>query len=150
PRRGDAGLRGRVRRAGRLRTLPSLQSRERARPARGGGAGVELARGAAGRGTDRRAAGPGGRSARGGARDRGLGSRPLSTRPSLLAAFAAPLGPTVDRGDEDAEKEAYLRRPAPELLGGALLGEIAPSRHEPVLAELEAAGFAQQDLDQRT
>lgn len=74
----------------------------------------------------------------------------MSTRPALLTALADTLVPRVERGDEDAEKEAYLRRPASELLGEALLATIAVPRHEPVLAELEAAGFAERDLEQRT
>ena len=48
------------------------------------------------------------------------------------------------------ETVAYLRRAASELLDEKLLAGIASTRHEPVLAELEAAGFAGRDLEERT
>jgi choline dehydrogenase-like flavoprotein len=74
----------------------------------------------------------------------------LSARASLLTAFADTLVPRVDDGHEDPDKEAYLRRPASELLGEELLSGIAGPRYEPVLAELDGAGFASLDLDART
>jgi choline dehydrogenase-like flavoprotein len=67
----------------------------------------------------------------------------LSDRAALLGGFADTLVPSVD-GDE------YMRRSASDLLTPDVLAGIATDRHEPVLAELEAAGFTSLDLDART
>ncbi len=74
----------------------------------------------------------------------------MSGRAHLLAALADTLVPSVDRDELNDETVAYLRRAASELLDEKLLAGIASTRHEPVLAELEAAGFAGRDLEERT
>ena len=74
----------------------------------------------------------------------------MSGRAHLLAALADTLVPSVDRDEPNDETVAYLRRAASELLDEKLLTGIASTRHEPVLAELEAAGFAGRDLEERT
>jgi choline dehydrogenase-like flavoprotein len=67
----------------------------------------------------------------------------LNDRGGLLGAFADTLVPSVE-GDE------YRRRPATALLPPDLLAGIATARHEPLVSELESAGFADLDLDART
>jgi choline dehydrogenase-like flavoprotein len=52
--------------------------------------------------------------------------------------------------DADALTVAFLGRAATDLLSAETLAGIATTRHEPVLAELDAAGFGSLDLDGRT
>jgi choline dehydrogenase-like flavoprotein len=51
---------------------------------------------------------------------------------------------------DDPEVAAYLRRSATDYLPSDLLAGIAGPRHDPLLAELEASGFAARELDERT
>lgn len=78
-----------------------------------------------------------------------MGSAPLS-RGSLLAAFADTLVPSVERDDAGPETADFLRRSATDFLAPETLAGIAGPRHEPLLAELESAGFAELDLGRRT
>lgn len=61
----------------------------------------------------------------------------------VLAAFADTLVPGLE-GDD------FMRRAATDVVPPDALAAIATARHEPLLAELEAAGFASLDLDTRT
>ena len=74
----------------------------------------------------------------------------LSDRAALLGSFADTLVPRVERDGADAETTAYLRRSASDFVPADVLAAIAPPRYEPVLAELEAAGFVSLDIDART
>jgi len=62
---------------------------------------------------------------------------------SLMTALADTLVPSVDGSP-------FMRRAASDFVPAELLAGIATPRHEPVLAELEAGGFASLDLDART
>ena len=61
----------------------------------------------------------------------------------VLGAFADTLVPSVE-GDD------YLHRAATDFVPPDVLAGIATDRHEPLLAELEAAGFESLGLDART
>jgi choline dehydrogenase-like flavoprotein len=74
----------------------------------------------------------------------------LSERVSLLAALADTLVPTVERDGAEPETAAFLRRSATDFLPQGTLAGIASPRHEPLLAQLESAGFAELDLERRT
>ena len=78
-----------------------------------------------------------------------MGSAEVS-RGSLLAAFADTLVPSIETENADPETAAFLRRSATDVLAPETLAGIAGPRHEPLLAELESAGFAELDLERRT
>jgi choline dehydrogenase-like flavoprotein len=74
----------------------------------------------------------------------------IAGKASLLATLADTLVPRVGSDDADAQRAAFLRRAATDAVPAEALAGIASTRHEPLLAELDAAGFERLDLDGRT
>lgn len=69
---------------------------------------------------------------------------------ATLAALADTLVPAIDRPAADREVEAYFGRSAAALDLAAPVGALLTERHGPVVAALEARGFAGHGLEART
>jgi choline dehydrogenase-like flavoprotein len=72
----------------------------------------------------------------------------MGDRPATLAALADTFIPAVEAPD-GGDVDSYLRRAASELGVHRLLEGVVTAKHEPLLAELEAQGFASLDPEER-